>query len=258
MKKFITLFSLLLVALMALSFAACGNNNGGTVDALPAGDAPSANVSPAEIDIGRAVNGDYLGDAWYPDGVVGDSYICFTPADNSSIGLAYIKVEKGETVASIICAQTEDNHIVDAESAEGESSIDVIFADSFKAYDYKTDTWYIRGNPDEIAPLFAGTQLACQGDPTNTLLLNADGTGTEVFGGEEYFLTWELTGAATLRFNDGQFDYTLEIVTDEDGAFVSLSEQNHRIFVPADQAVAIDYSADAASADADAADTAEG
>ena len=41
-----------------------------------------------------------------------------------------------------------------------------------------------------------------------------------------------MTSASTLKFNDGEYDYMLDIIVDENNAFVSLSEQNHRIFIP--------------------------
>ena len=69
-------------------------------------------------------------------------------------------------------------------------------------------------------------------------MMGGNGTGTELFNGEEDALTWALDSATTVKYNDGEFDYSLEIVTDESGAFISLSEQNHRIFVPVENLTA--------------------
>ena len=255
MKKFT---ALLLVAVMALSLAACGQTTeekavdttvgtgkvekveGETLADVSALE-PAANVNPSLINIGQTMSEEHTGDAWYTDAVRGNDYFYLEAADNSSIGLAYKKMENGECVKTVICAMTDDNHLVDEEAAEGESSIDIVFYDEFTAYDYKTEKWYVRGNPDAIEQLFIGYQLVEQSNPSNTLILRADGTGTEVYVDEddqsvEAELTWSLTSASTLKYNDGEFDYQLTIVTDENDCFVSLSEENFRIFVLADQA----------------------
>ena len=250
MKKTI---ALILAVVMALCFAACG---GGATE--PAGDPnavgtgkleetarenitdvsklkPEANVNPSTIDVGQAMNGAHTGDAWYANGIRGDNYIYFDKADNSSIGLAYVKVEAGQVVKTVVCGMTDDNHLIDEEAAEGESGIDIVFLDDFKAYDYKNDTWYVRGDPKTIEQLFVGIQLAEQSNPSNTLILKGDGTGLEVFNGEEDPLTWTMTSASTLKINDGEYDYVLDIIVDENNNFVSLSEQNLRIFIPEDK-----------------------
>lgn len=252
MKKFIALIAVVLAIVMALSLSACGSSgttaaNTGDPNAVGSGKLeetagetitdvtglkPEANVNPSTIDIGQAMSGAHTGDAWYASGIRGDNYIYFENADNSSIGLAYFKVEAGQVVKTVVCGMTDDNHLVDEEAAEGESGIDIVFLDDFKAYDYKNDTWYVRGDPKTIEQLFVGRQLADQSNPSNTLILKGDGTGVEKYDDTEYALTWTMTSASTLKFNDGEYDYMLDIIVDENNAFVSLSEQNHRIFIP--------------------------
>ena len=243
------LFSLYLIAAMMFALAACGSESatqpGGPISSAPeAADGetiddtsslePAANLDPATLNIGRARDEAHTGDAWYTGGVKGDSYIYFEVADNSQAGIAYVKMEKGERAATVLCALTEDGHVVDQDAEQGKSSIDIVFYDEFKAYDYADKTWYVRGNPDAIEQLFVDLPLACQDNESNTLILKAGGTGTEVFEGEEDDITWAMDSASTVKYNDGEHDYILEIVTDEEtGALVSLSEQNFRIFVPA-------------------------
>lgn len=249
MKRII---ALALVMVMAFGLAACGakaedantvgtgkleTTEGETIQDVSKLE-PAANINPSTLNIGHAISEEHTGDAWYVNGVRGEDYFYLTPADNSSIGLAYVLVEKGQPVKTVVCAMTEDNHLVDEEAPAGESGIDIVFTDEFKAYDYKNETWYVRGDPDVIKQLFIGRELACQDNPTNTIILRADGTGTEMFNGEEDALTWALDSATTVKYNDGEFDYSLEIVTDESGAFISLSEQNHRIFVPVENLTA--------------------
>lgn len=248
MKKTI---ALMLALAMALCFAACGSSGATAPSGDPnavgtgkleetAGETiadvsklkPEANVNPSTLDVGQAMNNAHTGDAWYANGIRGDNYIYFEKADNSSIGLAYFKVEAGQVVKSVVCGMTDDNHLVDEEAAENESGIDIAFLDEFKAYDYKNDTWYVRGDPKTIEQLFVGIQLAEQSNPSNTLILKGDGTGVEVFNGGEYALTWTMTSASTLKFNDGEYDYKLDIIVDENNNFISLSEQNLRVFIP--------------------------
>ncbi len=248
MKKTI---ALMLAVAMALCFAACGSSGATAPSGDPnavgtgkleetAGETiadvsklkPEANVNPSTLDVGQAMNNAHTGDAWYANGIRGDNYIYFEKADNSSIGLAYFKVEAGQVVKSVVCGMTDDNHLVDEEAAENESGIDIAFLDEFKAYDYKNDTWYVRGDPKTIEQLFVGIQLAEQSNPSNTLILKGDGTGVEVFNGGEYALTWTMTSASTLKFNDGEYDYKLDIIVDENNNFISLSEQNLRVFIP--------------------------
>ncbi|MGI5976241.1 MAG: hypothetical protein ACOX68_00900 [Candidatus Limivicinus sp.] len=242
MKK---ILALLLVCVMALSFAACGDKeeaqpeNENLADGAERIDdvsklKPEANVDPAKLNIGQARDEAHSGDAWYKDGVRGENYIYFEKADNSKAGIAYVKVENGEKAQTILCALTEDQHVVDQDAEEGKSSIDIVFYDDFKAYDYKNETWYVRGNPETTGRLFEGRKFVCQGSEDNTLILNEDGTGTELFEGKEDKLTWQMDSASTLRYNDGAHDFVLEIVCDENGNIVSLNEQNFRVFVPAE------------------------
>ncbi len=242
MKKFISIVATALALVMVLSLAACGKNDANMVGTgkveIVEGETisdvsklqPAANVNPSTLNIGESMSEEHRGDAWYVDGVRGENYIYLTPADNSSIGLAYVKVENGQTVDTVVCAMTEDNHLVDEEAAAGESRIDIVFNDDFTAYDYKNSTWYVRGDPDSIKQLFVGMQLVCRDNPANTLILRGDSTGTEVFDGEEDAVTWQLDSASTVKYNDGDHDYSLFIVTDENNSFLSLSEQNFRIF----------------------------
>ena len=259
MKKII---AAALIAVLALSFAACGEAKvddtvgtgkieevaGETIEDVSKLE-PKANVNPSQLNIGQSNSEDHTGDAWYANGVRGENYIYFTPADNSSIGFAYVRVENGETVSTVVCAMTEDMHLIDGEAEDGQSSIDIVFNDDFTAYDGKNSTWYVRGNPKTIEQLFVGMQLICQDNPNNTLILRADGTGTEVFDGEEDEITWALDSASTLKYNDGEHEYSLEIVTDENNCFVSLNEQNFRIFVL--ESAATEPAAEAAEAPAE-------
>ena len=250
MKRTLTLIALVMAVVMLFSLTACGSKDE-AVESAPAevpadvavipaeteapkeeAEGPAANVDPSQINIGQAIDEVHTGDAWYKDGVEGGDYIYFEAADNSDLGLAYVKVEGGERVNTLLCTVNAAMHVVDAEVAESESSIDLVFVDEFQIYDYKSNTWYVRGNPETLSTIFTGITFACQDDETNTIILNADGTGTELFQGTEDDLTWVMDSATTVKYNDGSHDHILQIVTDESGALISLSEQNFRIFVP--------------------------
>lgn len=250
MKRTLTLIALVLSVVMLFSLTACGAKEEAApapaeteeapadIAVLPAetevaeGDGPAANVDPGQLNIGQAIDEVHTGDAWYKDGVEGGDYIYFEAADNSDVGLAYVKVEGGEKVSTLVCTVNAAMHLVDADVAESESAIDIVFEDEFRAYDYKSGTWYVRGDPANLSTIFTGITFACQDDETNTIVLNEDGTGTELFQGTEDDLTWVMDSATTVKYNDGSHDHILQIVTDESGALVSLSEQNFRIFVP--------------------------
>lgn len=248
MKKSLTLITLILSVVMLFSLTACGGQEKpaeappaaevdipviGEKEPAPADDETAANVNPAQLNIGQAINEEHTGDAWYKDGVEGGDYIYFEQADNSDLGLAYVKVENGERVDTVLCAVNAAMHVIEADVKESESSIDLSFVDAFKVYDNKSGTWYIRGNPEELSTIFTGITFTCVDDETNTLILNADGTGTEVFQGQEDDLTWVMDSATTVKYNDGSYDHVLQIVCDENGNLVNLSEQNFRSFVPA-------------------------
>lgn len=250
MKRTLTLIALVLSVVMLFSLTACGTKEEAApapveseeapadIAVLPVetetaeGDGPAANVDPSQLNIGQAIDEVHTGDAWYKDGVEGGDYIYFEAADNSDVGLAYVKVEGGEKANTIVCTVNAAMHLIDAEVNETESAIDIVFEDEFRAYDYKSGTWYVRGNPADLSTIFTGITFACQDDETNTIVLNADGTGTELFQGAEDDLSWVMDSATTVKYNDGSYDHILQIVTDESGALVSLSEQNFRIFVP--------------------------
>lgn len=251
MKKIITVLALVLTVVMLLSLSACGGESAKTeqpAEELPvvpaateapakeddsAEDAPAANVDPAVVNMGQAIDEKHTADAWYKDGVEGGDYIYFELADNSDLGYAYVKMENGERVSTVLCTVNAELHVVDAEAAGADSTIDLVFVDNFRVYDYKSDSWYVRGNPETLSTIFADISFVNQDDATNTIILRADGTGTELFQGTEDELSWEMDSATTVKYNDGSFDHILQIVCDENGNLLSLSEQNFRIFVPA-------------------------
>lgn len=250
MKKIITVLALVLTVVMLLSLSACGSKPEVQEEApqdlavIPVetedsakeessdSDQPAANVDPAVVNMGQAIDEMHTADAWYKDGIEGGDYIYFELADNSDLGFAYVKMENGERTATVLCAVNAEQHVVDAQAEQGESSIDLVFVDNFRIYDYKSETWYVRGNPETLSTIFAGISFVNQDDATNTLILNADGTGKEVFQGQEDELSWEMDSATTVKYNDGSYDHILQIVCDEAGNLISLSEQNFRIFVP--------------------------
>lgn len=241
MKK---LLVLVLVCAMVFCFAACGSKEepapapvateAPVVTEAPAApvekaDSVEAKLDPSEIYFGSADQGDL----WYKDGVKGGDYLVFVKADNSVSGYACNKAENGTVVKTWLCAASSGLHFLDQEADQGKSEIDLVFADAFKAYDNVSGTWYVRGDPEQIAQLFAGKQLVDKDDASKTILFSADGSGKEVFEGKEDALSWSLNGAASLRYIDSEHEHILSIVTDENGAFVSLDEQNFRSFVPA-------------------------
>ena len=242
MKKILIL---VMACVMILSLAACGsketpaeNSSASESAAVPEGaviaesEKADAVVDPASLNLGVSSDESHTGDAWYKDGVKGGNYIYFEKADNSDSGLACILVS-GDTEKTWLCTVTADNHLLDQDAEDGKSEIDIVFTDIFTAVNNADGSKYIRGNADEIARLFVGKQLVEQENNANTLIFNADGTGTEVYDGVEYALTWELDSASTKKFADGENEFSMTISVDENGAFVSLYDMNLRTYVPA-------------------------
>lgn len=259
MKRKYALISLALAVVMLFSLTACGKKTDAPAPS-PSPDADSQQLPPADADpnlpatpeqpatdlpgvdavldpslvnMGKVWLEDRQVDAWYKDGVSGGDYIFFETADNSDLGYAYVRVEGGERKETLLCTVTMDMHVIDASATAETSTIDLVFADHFRVYDYKSGTWYVRGDPQQLCTLFADIQFVCQDSESNTLLLKADGTGVELFDGAESALTWVMTSASTVTYNDGEHEHELQIITDENGALTGLQEANFRIFVPA-------------------------
>lgn len=242
MKKILIL---VLTLAMVLSLAACGSKEtaadssaSGETATVPEGavivesEDADALVDPAALNLGVSYDESHTGDAWYKDGVKGGSYIYLEEADNSDAGLACTLVD-GDSSKTWLCTVTSDNHLIDQDAADGQSEIDIVFTDIFTAVNNVDGSKYIRGSADEIAQLFVGKELVEQENSANTLIFNADGTGKEVYDGVESELTWELDSASTIKFADGENEFSMTISLDENGAFKGLYEMNFRTYVPA-------------------------
>lgn len=239
MKKIIML---ILICAMVFSLAACGEKSAEPAPApaaaenVPQGQAPvvseklDTGIDPSLIDFGVSGGEAHKGDNWYKDGVKGDSFIYFETADNANAGFACIKVEGGSIVKTWLCKTDSGNRVSDQ---DGSSDLDLVFENELSAYNNADGTRYVRGNAEEIAKLFAGRNLAEQENPSNTIVLNADGTGKEVFEGKEDALTWKIIAATLVSVSDSEYEYIFTVNTDEAGNFVSLSQQNFRCFIPA-------------------------
>lgn len=242
MKKILVL---VMACVMVLSLAACGSKEAVSESTaasdtaeVPSGaviteeEEAAAGVDPAALNLGVSYDEAHSGDAWYKDGVKGDTYIYLELADNSASGLACTLVS-GESQKTWLCSVTADNHLVDQDAEDGKSEIDLVFTDIFTAVNNADGSKYIRGNADEITQLFAGKQLVEQENNANTLIFNADGTGKEVYDGVESDLTWQLDSASTIKFADGENEFSMTISLDENGGFASLNEMNLRTYIPA-------------------------
>jgi len=177
---------------------------------------PEAKYDPVNLQPGSRKDNDNTSDLWYPNGVPGSSYIYFTNA-LCSAGICYDRVEDGEIAGGTMCAETEGMHLVNETDSSSEK-IDIVFLDAFNCYDYVTKTWYSRGDLEAYNALFADTVMAAENDETNTYTINADGTVTEMYEGEEYTGTWEIETDTRIDFRIDDYDYRFDIVFNEDGS----------------------------------------
>ena len=235
---------LILVFALVLSLAGCGEKPAevaptsapvGETAAAVVSEAPviekvSSGIDPTLVNFGVSGGEAHVGDSWYADGAASGSSIYFEKADNAHAGFACIKVEGGSIVKTWLCEIAADNSVVDQ---DGSGELALVFENELSVYNNADGVRYIRGNAEALAKLFADKPLAEQDNPTNTLVLNADGTGKEVFDGKEDALTWKVVAATMVSVSDSEYDYTFTVNTDEAGSFVSLTEQNFRCFVPA-------------------------
>ena len=139
---------------MLLCLCACAKKKDEAQNTAPevSYDAPAANVNPTFVNWGNRRGVDNSADPWYPDGKYGEDYIYFAYGE-SSAGIVLSHVKDGVEVANAACGLTDDLHLV---TESGSMDVDIIFPSDFHAYDIKTETWYIRANPDFMRGLFAG------------------------------------------------------------------------------------------------------
>ena len=225
MKK---ILALLLAVIVVFGLAACGKKN----EAQPAQQEinysePAANVNPAFLDWGNRREVENSADPWYPDGKIGEEYICFAYGESSS-GILCTYMKDGAAVYTTACSQTDKMHLV---SEDGNADIDLIFPSEFHAYDLNTQKWYIRANPDFMKSLFAGKSFAEKNDGSNTLSFSEDGTMTEMYQGVEYTGTWKIINATTVRFTISEEEYyDFELVINGDNTLNRLEEYGNREF----------------------------
>ncbi len=225
MKRFI---SLLMAVLMIASLCACGGGDAQQAASQPGGSAePQANVNPNTIDWGSRRNTLVESDPWYPNGKLGNDYIYFDLGESSST-IVYYKVEGGVQTGYAACEQTKKNHLV----TEGDgTAIDIVFHDEFYAYDFKTETWYVRANLDFMKSLFVGRSFVEKNDSGNTIIFNEDGTAVENYQGQEFKGSWKIINATTVRFNDGEYEYDFELAINNQNQLDGLDEYGNRYFI---------------------------
>lgn len=197
-------------------------------------EAANASVDPTSLNFGVSRDETHSGDAWYKDGESTENYIYFENADNSNSGLACVLMVNGAPSKTWLCKATAENHLVDQEAEEGKSEIDLVFSDIFTAVNNVDGSKYVRGSAEKVSQLFADKKLVEKENSANTLIFNADGTGKEVYDGKEYDLKWEIDSASTMKFTDGENEFSMTVDVDEDGNFVSLYNMNFRTYVPAE------------------------
>ncbi|MBO4365971.1 MAG: hypothetical protein J5804_06750 [Eggerthellaceae bacterium] len=191
---------------------------------------PAANVFPEEIYSGYVVDNDgRTSDIWWKDGQEGTEGIYITDAGNEAGKcVTWVDGDGKDVDSQFYCEVSPEGHLVSEEGKEPE--LDIVFNDDLTCYDYVTDTWYIRGDADQLTSELAGLTFATD-DDSWTITFNPDGTFTDVVSnGDEATGTYKFISSCNilLTYDDagiGEEKLDLEM---KDGQVEALSNTwNH-------------------------------
>lgn len=191
MKKFI---ALLLTVFMLFCFTACKDSSS---DSSPAESAPEVTIDPKTIDWG--FDSDKLEyDRWYLQNSDDVTYIFFSDDESdlkeNSI-CNYFFVKSGVVSEAVPLTLTDDNHL---KGSNGELSVDLVFEDSFNAYDYNSGSYYSRGNIEDYNSYFADRVYTTE-DEKGTITFNGDFSCTKTDSENEVSGTWAVVSKRTLK-----------------------------------------------------------
>lgn len=203
---------------------------------------PEATLSPADIDSGyvpedayhaaQPWNDEYrTSDIWWKDGQEGTEGIFLTNAGNDAgKAVTWVDGDGYETDTQFEMTITEDNHL--ASKPGEEPAIDLVFNDHLTCFDSVSGTWYVRGDADELNALLAELSVTTE-DGRWSIMFAEGGTFSDVYDDEESTGTWEFISSCNIRltYDSGLDPEVLDVVRNEDGQVIELSNTWNQLFV---------------------------
>lgn len=203
MKKLITL---LLIFLFIFSITGCKSNEvkPPTTDTVTTEKkGPDTIIDPGNLDWGYdKENNKY--ERWYLQGTDDVIYIYFLENDDNTSLCTYNLVKSGVVKESYSLTKTDDNHLVD-----DAKNIDLVFSDAFNCYDYITDSYYKRGNIEEVMASFNNVTFEIKDNEKNNIVFKEDGTFKKTIDETVTSGKWEIVSKNNLRCTND--DNTVDI-----------------------------------------------
>jgi len=213
MKKLISLF---LILIFILSLSGCKNKTENTPAPTEA-KGPETIIDPINIDWGYDEENDKF-ERWYLQGTDDVVYIYFLPSNAKPTVCTYNLVKSGVVKESYTLSRTDDHHLVDPQN-----NVDLVFEDAFNCYDYKTDSYYKRGNIDELLASFNNVTFEIKDNAKNNILFNADGTFKKTIDNIETTGTWQITSKNNLKCTNADESVDIyKIIYNADGYVTSI------------------------------------
>ncbi len=212
------IFALLLLAFMLMCFTGCKENSGDSPDTS---NAPEVTIDPVNIDWGFDEEKlEY--DRWYLQNSDDVTYIFFSDdeadLDKNSI-CNYFFVKSGVVSEAVPLKLTDNNHLT---GSNGELSVDLVFKDSFNAYDYNSGSYYSRGNIDDYNSYFAGKVYKTE-NSKDTIAFNSDFSCTKTDSKKEFSGTWEVVSKHGLKCSFPEDESVFNITYNDDMSVKSIS-----------------------------------
>ena len=182
-----------LILILIFIFCISGCNKDAITPTPTESKGPKDTIDPISIDWGYDKENDKY-ERWYLQGTDDVVYIYFLPSNAKPTICTYNLVKSGVVKESYTLSRTDDNHLTDPKN-----NVDLVFSDAFNCYDYKSDSYYKRGNIDELMTSFNNVTFEIKDNTKNNILFNADGTFKKTLDDVTTTGTWKITSKNNLR-----------------------------------------------------------
>ncbi|MDO4748779.1 MAG: hypothetical protein Q4A12_06365 [Eubacteriales bacterium] len=177
--------------------------------------APQEIIDPNSIDFGYNEEKDEY-DRWYLQGTDDVTYIYFSYDNVENLDnyvCTYTLVQSGVAKAQASMCLSDNNHL--CPPPHSSLYVDIVFKDSFNAYDYASNSWYSRGDIDEYNSYFKGKTYT-QEDKLYAITFNSDFTCDKTDPKNSVSGTWEVTSKNTVActFDNEKTNYKINFNDD--------------------------------------------